>query len=315
MPNHNFIDMTGKTYNWLYVKSRAENTDEGRTMWNCVCLLCGKECVIYGKYIRNGKTKSCGCYRSQLVHDKKFEDLTGQWFHYLFVEGYAGKNKYNNSLWNCRCICNNHIVATTAALKRGSTKSCGCWQREITSKRNMVDITGKQCGWLLPETRVGLSNDKGVLWKCKCLKCGGSAIASTHALLSGEVTSCGCIKSRSELIICDILEKYGIKYQRQKRFVGCKNTRPLMFDVYLPDYNIAIEYDGEFHYKKIPNLNNDLEYQRINDEIKDRYCNENDIILLRIPYWEKENIESILSDWLFLNDAEEANSSSVDLSA
>lgn len=73
------------------------------------------------------------------------------------------------------------------------------------------------------------------------------------------------------------------------------------FDFYLPMYNMAIEYDGEFHYRQIPGFN-DLPSQQHRDEIKTQYCEENDIILLRIPYWDKDNIESILKEWLFLDD-------------
>ena len=39
-----------------------------------------------------------------------------------------------------------------------------------------------------------------------------------------------------------------IKYKRQYKFDNCKNKYKLRFDFYLPDYNIAIEYDGKQHY-------------------------------------------------------------------
>ena len=93
------------------------------------------------------------------------------------------------------------------------------------------------------------------------------------------------------------------------------NKKKLRFDFYLQDYGVAIEYDGEFHYNKIESRGNDLDYQVNNDKIKTEYCDSNDIILLRIPYWEKDNIESILSEWLNIDSAEEANSSSTGLSA
>ena len=88
-----------------------------------------------------------------------------------------------------------------------------------------------------------------------------------------------------------------------------------MFDFYIPSINGVIEYDGEFHYQKIKNLNNDPKYQQQNDIIKDQFCLMNGIKILRIPYWEKKNIESILSEWLNIDCVEEANSSNADLSA
>ena len=59
-PVHNFIDLTGQRFGRLVVVSRAESKNQ-RTMWNCVCD-CGKKVVVGSKDIRNGKTKSCGCY-------------------------------------------------------------------------------------------------------------------------------------------------------------------------------------------------------------------------------------------------------------
>ena len=70
----------------------------------------------------------------------------------------------------------------------------------------------------------------------------------------------------------------------------------LPFDFYLPKYNICIEYDGQQHYK-IDCFNNtllDLMNLRYRDDIKTNYCQQNNIKLIRIPYWDFDNIESIL---------------------
>ena len=65
------------------------------------------------------------------------------------------------------------------------------------------------------------------------------------------------------------------------------------FDFYLPQYNICIEYDGEFHYKMIMGYDEFIN-QKIRDTIKTVYCKENNIKLIIIPYWEFNNIENIL---------------------
>lgn len=56
---------------------------------------------------------------------------------------------------------------------------------------------------------------------------------------------------------------------------------------------MLIEYDGEFHYRPIRGQEA-LERQQIHDNLKNKYCSEHGISLLRIPYWESENIEKIL---------------------
>ncbi len=56
--------------------------------------------------------------------------LVDKKFNRLLVISEAGRTEKNNRLWNCRCECGKVQVATTSALQRGLTKSCGCLQRE-----------------------------------------------------------------------------------------------------------------------------------------------------------------------------------------
>lgn len=312
--NHNFKDISGQTFAWVFVEGYAGSSSGGAAKWNCKCLLCGKSFIAYGKNLRSGKTVSCGCYRDAVAKEKFYIDITGQKYNRWFVKEYSHRDKWGANIWHCICECGNEGFVSTSQLISGHSQSCGCLRRQRTSEACAKDLRGKQCGMLIPKERVGVDDEGNVLWRCECINCHGEAIVSSYHLTSGRVISCGCIRSKNEMVIRAVLDKYHIKYQTQKRFVGCKNLRSLPFDIYVPDYNMAIEYDGEFHYEIIDQLHNDLEYQIQNDDIKTKYCEENDIILLRIPYWEKDNIESILSDWLFLNDGEEANSSTADLS-
>ncbi len=109
-----------------------------------------------------------------------------------------------------------------------------------------------------------------------------------------------CNSSKGELEICKILDKTNINYIKEYKFNDCKNKLKLPFDFYLPDNNICIEYDGEQHYKPInfgSNSNLDVKFEKCktNDSIKTKYCLENNIKLIRIPYFEK-NIEEIISN-------------------
>lgn len=109
--------------------------------------------------------------------------------------------------------------------------------------------------------------------------------------------------SKGEEKIKEILIKYNIKFNPQYLFNDCRNTRPLPFDFYLPQYNIAIEYDGRQHYKlDCFNMNLlDLMNLKYNDNKKTQYCNDNNIKLIRIPYWDFNNIEKILKKELKVN--------------
>lgn len=96
-----------------------------------------------------------------------------------------------------------------------------------------------------------------------------------------------CDESKGERAVESYLIEHNIIFERQKKFDGCKNIRLLSFDFYLPDYNLCIEFDGAQHYVEVLNWNN-LEYTKINDEIKNNFCLNNNIDLYRISY--KDNI-------------------------
>lgn len=59
-------------------------------------------------------------------------DLTEQRFERLTVIGFAGKAKNGHSKWLCKCDCGNVVVVSYEALKRGDTRSCGCYMAERT---------------------------------------------------------------------------------------------------------------------------------------------------------------------------------------
>lgn len=65
--------MTGQKFGRLKVVNRAENyiRNNGRqdVCWNCICD-CGNTCVVKGDYLRNGGTKSCGCYNKEIAKSR-----------------------------------------------------------------------------------------------------------------------------------------------------------------------------------------------------------------------------------------------------
>lgn len=66
----------------------------------------------------------------------KFIDLTGQRFGKLVVERRAPNNHSGGTCWICKCDCGNTTIIPAGKLRSGWTKSCGCFQREQTSKSN-----------------------------------------------------------------------------------------------------------------------------------------------------------------------------------
>jgi len=107
-----------------------------------------------------------------------------------------------------------------------------------------------------------------------------------------------CRNSRGEMEIMNILDNENIKYESEKRFYDCCNKIPLPFDFYLPEYNICIEYDGIQHFEPIKYWDGDkgFLYIKNNDKIKNKYCKNNNIKLIRIKYNNKTVYDTIKNE-------------------
>lgn len=63
-----FIDITGLRFNRLTAQYRVPSAHRG-TYWQCECD-CGRLTVVNAGQLKNGKTKSCGCWRVETSGDK-----------------------------------------------------------------------------------------------------------------------------------------------------------------------------------------------------------------------------------------------------
>lgn len=121
-------DLTGQKFNRLTVIQQSQKRNSaGQVYWICQCD-CGNICEVCGVSLRNGHTKSCGCYNSEVNSAKgknRLIDRTNQRYGKLTVISRA-ENKGIRSVWNCRCDCGNIIQVTGDALQSGKTRSCGC---------------------------------------------------------------------------------------------------------------------------------------------------------------------------------------------
>lgn len=139
--------------------------------------------------------------------------------------------------------------------------------------------------------------------KVKCGSCGDVFITSLASYQSGKVqcSKCSNWESRGEQRIKDILNDLKISFLQQYWFPDCKiDKRPLSFDFYLDDLNTLIEFQGKQHYEPIEYFGGEETFksQQTRDDFKREYCKVHNIDLLEIPYWEFNNIDSILKDSL-----------------
>lgn len=71
---------------------------------------------------------------------RKIIDLTRQRFGRLVVEGRSNNTVRGNPQWNCLCDCGTEKIISGGSLRNGSTKSCGCLNKELTILRNKKNI-------------------------------------------------------------------------------------------------------------------------------------------------------------------------------
>lgn len=297
------------------VKDLAENSTEN------VCLICDycKEEKIYRQYRRYVKTKDqkdcCHHCRVKKSHETDYEKRKNKAFDALEqfckekdYELLTSRDSYSGVYMEISYICKKHGLQTGSLDNMIHGHGCIDCQHEKVRDLLMYSsdyveefINSYNGNILLNKDEYCGANVRNL--KIKCGLCGKPYTTSFSDYKHDEQRTClACGKSMSimERKICNFLDRMNIEYVPEKSFEDCRYIRKLLFDFYLPEYNLLIEYDGEGHYleKFYKNRFDDtlaaLKETQKRDQIKTKYCQDNNIPLLRIPYWEKENFETII---------------------
>ena len=232
------------------------------------------------------------------------------------VQAFKLKKNLINSCGNCNknelkgAVINNWLILEqTNETNNGYYYKCKCVKcGAITRKRlgEIKTVKGSYCSNChLDNSIIGQKfskltvleqnwDDKLRRTYCTCLcDCGQIVKVQKDNLKNGNTKSCGCLKSSGgELQIRNILETNNIEYETQKTFTNCLSNKGflLRFDFYLPEYNVLIEYDGQQHFKEVECFNETLKEIQERDEIKNSWCKNNHITLIRIPYYDYDKI-------------------------
>lgn len=230
----------GDIFNEWTVLEYAGTNKYQKKQWKCRCS-CGKEKLVLGTYLVNGKSKSCG--------HKDLTDIVDKIFNSWHVDSYAyKKNKHN--YYNCTCTCGSKAVVLRENLLTGKSKSCGCdfslfdttvsgikvkgfnsgkyvfecpycgkEFKSLLSKvssghiiscgcksKKFLDLTGKIFGDLTVLSFDSMFNTHS-MWRCKC-SCGKEKITYGYLLTNGVITSCGHNSiSKGEQVIYDFVQE------------------------------------------------------------------------------------------------------------
>lgn len=292
-------NLIGQKFGRLTVLELTDKKKAKHWLWKCKCD-CGNICYVLASNLKRGNTKSCGCIFKESVFQNgknQKEDIADKRFGKLITLYPTEKRIGSSVVWHCICDCGNECDVSAQNLKTGNTKSCGCYSKEVAREKGLnsvKDISGMRFGKLTCIKPTKKRKLRCVIWECRC-DCGNICYVDTRSLKSGNTSSCGCLSSKGEQKISKILKKLNISFITQKTFNGCvnnKTNKKLKFDFYLPSYDCCIEYDGKQHFEECGLCDDSLKDRQYRDNIKNEFCKNNDINLLRISYLDYNKIDA-----------------------
>ncbi len=274
-------------------------------------------CKEHGSFFQKPLYHSAhGCPKCGRIRMKNSKiDNSNKWLE-DFIKVHKDRYDYSKSIYNgaknkIEIICKEHGPFLQRVSDHRTGK--GCPKCGLLKSRN----TGMKSSMLVKENLIEdfikVHNDRynysKVIYTTKKSKV--EIICKEHGIFlqtpSSHKRGSGCPKckiSKGEQVIMNFLDTNNIKYETQYKFEDCLSQtlqKKLSFDFYLVDKNICIEYDGIQHFKPIEKWGglDRFEKQTFNDKIKNKYCEDNEIKLLRIPYTSFDNIEKIIKELIY----------------
>lgn len=193
---------------------------------------------------------------------------------------------------------NNNLIAKIYTIDDGEvTINTANYKTFIEGRKRTFDYA-KENNIELKSHYIGANDELIVDFGCKH----GFYATTPHNLKRSYGDCPYCFSSKGEEEIAKFLTLWGYDFVREKRFKECKREGLLPFDFYIESLNLCIEFDGIQHYEAVKfysktaeEAQKAFEIRQLNDNIKNQFCKDNEIKLLRIPYYEYDNIEQILS--------------------
>ncbi|MCQ2608939.1 MAG: hypothetical protein MJ197_09685, partial [Bacteroidales bacterium] len=185
--------------------------------------------------------------------------------------------KYVNSATKVRIVCPDH--GEFLQVPNSHLQGVGCafcsGRGQITTeifRRRAVEVHGNKYDYSL----VDFVDSKSKV-KIRCPKHGVfEQQAGSH--LRG-VGCPGCSQSKLEVVCADFIKGTEVYFELQKKFSWLKDKALLPLDIYLPEYNVAIECQGIQHFMPKDFFGGEVAFNELvrRDQLKYRLCNSHGI--------------------------------------
>lgn len=294
--------------------STEYNNAKTKMQWRCLKQDCGE--LFWANWSDIYSGNGCGvCAGAQVTLSNclatKRSDLIKEWHPTLNgdLTPYNVTYGCNEYVW-WKCKDCGHEWYTPIYSRSCQNRGCPCCAGQVYSETNNLLVYNPKMAeeWdydkneKRPEECCPKSG-KPVWWKCK--ECGYEWFVSPSNRNRNNSGCPKCTQTKGEKQVDIILTKYNIPHDSQYTFDDLKGINggllrfdvPVFWDKEKTQLRMLIEFDGIFHFEKVYE-GDGHETIVIHDELKNEYCKKHNIILIRIPYWEFDNIETILKNEL-----------------
>lgn len=286
-----FIDKAKKIHGDLYDYSMVnyKNYSEPITI---ICHKKDENGIEHGPFVQSPRNHLQGnrcpkCYRNFKKTTKEFieqaKKIHGDKYDYSKVD-------YNGNKKPVVIICPKHGEFEQAPLYHLQGNGCiHCYnERRGNSTKlgteNFIKNARKIHGDKYNYDKVNYINNKTkVIVTCPKH---GDFLIKPNKHISSKQGCPKCSESHMEKEFASLLDTNNITYERQKTFEWLKIKAHLKLDFYLPQYSIAIECQGDQHFREYKYFSgrSSLENNIKRDEIKNRLCVEHGIKVLYLSH-------------------------------
>ena len=244
----------------------------------------------------------CGFKKCNSSNRLTIEEVKNQVYNNSDAELLSEEYINNSQKLSFKCRCGNKFKRSYANFIKGSNICVECSKEKMRNKfqftynevKNQIELNG--CTLL----STSYKNTKSkLLIMCKC----GNKFKRTLTDFKVSRHQCSeCSDSKPATAIKEYLSKNNVCYNKEQDYEGLigLNGGNLRYDYALLDNGLTrviIEYDGEFHFHQFYKEQK-FDLIKTHDNIKNNFCKNKNIPLIRIPYWEQENLETILDNVL-----------------
>lgn len=247
------------------------------------------------------------CIGRNLPHWYVKQIIETKYPNYKVLSKYLGMNS------PLTCYCTKHNTTFTCEAKYIISLGRGCnecsHEKKVESCKLSIDEVITRVKEANPDVEIV---DPDSYLGCefpleiRCKKCGHIWSPPLSSMTANGIRCPTCSPEgyKGEIKISSELSKRNLIFQRQYKIPACKNKRVLPFDFAIlndkEELLGLIEYQGEQHYFPVKHFGGEQKFkdQQQRDTIKVDYCNDNNIPLLEIPYWNYNNIDEIIAKFL-----------------